>query len=45
LIEGKTGWIVVDALTSRECCRGHGLRPPAVGRQARDGIGVHAQSH
>jgi hypothetical protein len=43
LIDGKTGWIVVDALTSGKLGGGDGLCPQAPGQQAGDGAGLHAQ--
>jgi hypothetical protein len=45
LIDGKTGWIVVDALTSQgEFGRCPGLCPQAPGQQAGHGARLHAQS-
>ena len=44
LIDGKTGWIVVDALTSkRKLGGGDGVRAQAPGQQAGDGAGLHPQ--
>ena len=43
LIEGKTGWIVVDPLTAKETARkGDGLRAGASRRQARVCHHLHA---
>ena len=44
LIEGQTGWIVVDTpQPARDRRRGHGLRAPAPRRQAGIGGDLHAQ--
>ena len=45
LVEGKTGWIVVDALTSRESAAAAMACAPAPGQQAGRGTDLHPQPH